>query len=235
MLDLKTTDPRELNRTLPPPFRWTAAVTLAAGSAYCLVLIINVLRRPGTEANPAYFVAFVGSVAAFAAFLSIKLFRGDRIARPVDRPPRRWVVRLLGLPVFLFVGISALLSNTLHERIELGLMALTGLGWLLWPRRFLPTATNEPSARARRWIGDFLRRNWDPIGADTRPGEFGAYVAEVERLVGSQVSPRDLAEYLARVETQRLGYQDTEPKMLVAVAKKLLRLNVSSGGGDPAV
>jgi hypothetical protein len=138
MLDLKAADPRELNRPLPPFLRWTAAVTLAVGGAYCLVLVVNVLRHWGAQPNPAYFVAFIGTVGAVAAFLSIKLFRGDRIARPVDRPPRPWVVRVLGLPVFLFVGISALLSNTAHERIELGLIALTGLGWLLWPRRFLP-------------------------------------------------------------------------------------------------
>jgi len=37
-----------------------------------------------------------------------------------------------------------------------------------------------------------------------------------------------------RVETERLGYQDTDPKMLVPLAKKLLRLNVTSGGGEPA-
>ncbi len=93
---------------------------------------------------------------------------------------------------------------------------------------------NEPSSQGRRWIGDVLRRHWDPIGADTRPSEFAAYVAEVERLIGARVTPRELAEYLVRVETGCLGYQDSEPKMLVPVAKKLLRLNVTSGGGEPA-
>ena len=93
---------------------------------------------------------------------------------------------------------------------------------------------NDQSSQGRRWIGDILRRHWDPIGADTRPGEFAAYVAEVERLIGVHATARELAEYLVRVETQRLGYQDTEPKMLVPVAKKLLRLNVRAGGGEPA-
>jgi len=143
MLDLKATDPRELNRPLPPFLRWVAAITLAVGGAYCFVLVINVLRRWGAQPNPAYFVAFIGTVGAIAAFLSIKLFRGDPIARPVERPPRPWVVRVLGLPIFLFAGLSALLSDTLHERVELGLMALAGLGWLLWPRRFLPPSSEH--------------------------------------------------------------------------------------------
>jgi len=96
------------------------------------------------------------------------------------------------------------------------------------------TSMNEQTSQGRRWIGEILRRHWDPIGAETRPGEFAAHVAEVGRLIGTHVSPRELAEYLVRVETERLGYEDTKPKMLVPVAKKLLRLNVTSGGGEPA-
>jgi len=93
---------------------------------------------------------------------------------------------------------------------------------------------NEQNSQGRRWIEDLLRRHWDPIGADTRPAEFAAFVAKVERLIEMQVRPRELAEYLVRVETESLGYQDSDPKMLVPVAKKLLRLNVSSRGGEPA-
>jgi hypothetical protein len=93
---------------------------------------------------------------------------------------------------------------------------------------------NEQNSQGRRWIEDLLRRHWDPIGADIRPAVFATFVAEVERLIGMQVRPRELAEYLVRVETESLGYQDSDPKMLVSVAKKLLRLNVSSRGGEPA-
>jgi len=96
------------------------------------------------------------------------------------------------------------------------------------------TSMNEQTSQGRRWIAEILRRHWDPIGAETRPSEFAVYVAEVERLIGTHVTPRELAEYLVHVETERLGYQDTKPKMLVPVAKKLLRLNVTSGGGEPA-
>jgi len=102
------------------------------------------------------------------------------------------------------------------------------------PLGSLVTSMNDQTSQGRRWIGDILRRNWDPIGANTRPDEFATHVAEVERLIGAHVRPRELAEYLVRVETERLGYQDTDPKMLVPLAKKLLRLNVTSGGGEPA-
>jgi len=94
--------------------------------------------------------------------------------------------------------------------------------------------TNDKTALGHRWIADILRRNWDPIGADTRPQEFDAYVTEVEHLIGTRSSPRQLAEYLVQVETTRLGYRDTDPKMLVPVARKLLRLNVASGDDEPA-
>ena len=93
---------------------------------------------------------------------------------------------------------------------------------------------NEQAAAASAWIADLLRRNWDPIGADNRPDEFASYVSGVERLIASNVTTRELAEHLVRVETERLGYQDTDPKMLIPVAKKLLRLNLKSGSGESA-
>jgi len=148
VLDLKATDPKELNRPLPPFVRWTSATILAVGSASCFVLVGGVVRHWGAEPNPAYFVAFLGTMGAIAAFLSIKVLRGAPIARPVDRPPRPWVIRMLGLPVFVFIGLSALVSNTLSERIELGLIALTGLGWFVWPRRFLPPTSEHGAQEA---------------------------------------------------------------------------------------
>src|SRR5437899_3062123 len=94
----------------------------------------------------------------------------------------------------------------------------------------------EPSQQALRWIADVLHRHWDPIGVRDEPraqAEHAAYVAGVYRLIVSGATPRQLAEHLVRIETERLGFQDTDPKMLVPVAKKLLKLNVrldSEGG-----
>jgi len=90
----------------------------------------------------------------------------------------------------------------------------------------------------QRWISDILQRHWDPIGINDDPdaqGEYDAYVGGVYRLIASGASPRELAEYLVRVETERLGYQDSDPRMLIPVAKKLLKLNVSLESDEPAV
>lgn len=89
-----------------------------------------------------------------------------------------------------------------------------------------------------RWISDILQRHWDPIGVRDNPAaqaEYDAYVGGVYRLIATGASPRELAEHLARVETERLGYQDTDPKMLIPVAKKLLKLNVRLESDEPAV
>ena len=93
---------------------------------------------------------------------------------------------------------------------------------------------NNKASDARAWIADLLRRNWDPIGADNRVEEFANYVAEVERLIAANVTRRELAEHLVRVETERLGYQDTDPTMLIPLARRLLRLNLKGGSGAPA-
>ncbi len=90
--------------------------------------------------------------------------------------------------------------------------------------------SREDRAReVQRWISDVLQRHWDPIGIRDDPGaqgEYDAYVGGVYRLIATGASPRELAEHLVQVETERLGYQDTDPKMLIPVAKKLLKLNV---------
>ena len=93
---------------------------------------------------------------------------------------------------------------------------------------------NQETSRGRRWIAEVLRRNWDPVGADTSPARFKAFVERIESLISKRVTPKELAEYLVRVETQALGYQDSEPKMLIPVAKKLLRLNATIGPDDSA-
>lgn len=96
------------------------------------------------------------------------------------------------------------------------------------------SSNNHKASQGRRWIAEMLQRNWDPVGADTSPDQFDAFVTEIERLISARATPRQLADYLVRVETERLGWRDTKPKMLIPLAKKLLRLNVSSGSDDSA-
>ncbi len=61
-----------------------------------------------------------------------------------------------------------------------------------------------------------------------------AYVGGVYRLLVSGAGVLELAEHLAQVETDALGFADTDPKMLIPVAKKLLKLNTKLESRGPA-
>ncbi len=97
---------------------------------------------------------------------------------------------------------------------------------------------NSREGRAReiqRAIGEILLRNWDPVGVKDEPraqDEYDAYVGGVYRLIASGATARQIAEHLAHLEAEQLGFADTDPKMLIPLAEKLLRLNVrlESGG-----
>jgi hypothetical protein len=86
-------------------------------------------------------------------------------------------------------------------------------------------------------IADILRRHWDPIGIGNEPraqDEYDAYVGGVYRLLASGASARTVAEHLAKVESDRLGFVDTDPKMLLPVARRLVKLNVRIDPDGPA-
>jgi hypothetical protein len=76
----------------------------------------------------------------------------------------------------------------------------------------------------QRELGDILLRNWDPIGIKDEPeaqDEYDSYVGGVYRLLASGASIKEIATHLASIETSLLGYQDTDPRMLVPVVKML--------------
>ena len=76
-------------------------------------------------------------------------------------------------------------------------------------------------------ISEFLQTHWDPIGVKDEPqaqGEYDGYVGGVYRLLASDASDRQIAQFLADNEAAMLGYEDTNPKMLIPVAQKLQRL-----------
>lgn len=101
-------------------------------------------------------------------------------------------------------------------------------------------APNQGTSSARelqRKIGDTLLRHWDPIGVKDDPecsGEYDSYIGPVYRLLASGASDRDIAEHLVRIETESLGYHDTEWRMLIPVARRLRDVYRSFGGGSPA-
>ena len=89
----------------------------------------------------------------------------------------------------------------------------------------------------QRAIGEVLLRNWDPLGVKDVPqaqDEYEGYVGGVYRLIASGATAKQIAEHLVRIETERLGYPDTDPKMLIPLANKLLRLNVRLESGGSA-
>src|SRR5438093_10717357 len=99
------------------------------------------------------------------------------------------------------------------------------------------TSKEERAREIQRSIAEVLLRNWDPIAVRDLPqaqDEYDAYVGGGYRLIGSGATARQLAEHLARVEADQLGYEDTDPKMLIPVAEKLLKLNVRLDTGGPA-
>src|SRR5688572_2350830 len=99
---------------------------------------------------------------------------------------------------------------------------------------------NSKEERAReiqQAIGEVLLQNWDPIHvkdvAQARD-EYEAYVGGVYRLVASGATARQIAQHLVQIETEQLGFKDTDPKMLIPVANKLMKLNVRLESGGPA-
>ena len=94
---------------------------------------------------------------------------------------------------------------------------------------------DERARRAREIhaeIGRVLLRHWDPLGVAEEPelaDEYQAYIGGVYRLLVSDASDREIAEHLVRLETERLGYEDTPWRMLVPTVEKLRKLNVRLG------
>jgi hypothetical protein len=113
-----------------------------------------------------------------------------------------------------------------------------GSRWDATSQPFFPHDFKQERAREiQRLIAAVLRRDWDPIGLRDMPDsqdEYERYVRGVYRLLVSEASVRELAEHLAEVEAEALGFADTDPKMLIPVAKKLLKWNVRFEPRGPA-
>src|SRR5881296_3827439 len=95
----------------------------------------------------------------------------------------------------------------------------------------------ERTERVLTYTADILRRHWDPIGIKHNPAaqdEYDTYVWGVYRLIAAGATARQLAEHLVQIETDRLGFVDTDPKLLIPVAEKLLKLNLQLPPNEPA-
>ncbi|MGH7416911.1 MAG: hypothetical protein ACREKB_03950 [Candidatus Rokuibacteriota bacterium] len=97
------------------------------------------------------------------------------------------------------------------------------------------TSREERADEIQEQIKEVLLRDWDPIGVAEEPrahDEYDAYVGGVYRLLASGAQPRVVAEHLARIEAERMGFTTVAAKLL-RVAQKLcaldVRLKISDG------
>jgi hypothetical protein len=94
----------------------------------------------------------------------------------------------------------------------------------------------EPST-VQTEIARLLLRHWDPLGVAGQPEGSAAvagYVDPVLDLLAAKASDRALAEHLAHVETERLGYADSEWRMLVPSVRQLRKLYHRLSRDSPA-
>ena len=139
MLDPRLlSDPRLMNQPVSPRARWPLAFILAGGFGLCLALDVDTLRHWEDRPHPVFQLLFLTVVGLAAAVVALRLFRGDPVIKPVQRPPRAIIIRVLGLLILGICGLVALVSESCGERVEFGAMALGGLGSLLWPTQFFP-------------------------------------------------------------------------------------------------
>ena len=139
MLDPRLlSDPRLMNQPVSPRARWPLAFILAGGFGLCLALDVDTLRHWEDRPHPVFQLLFLTVVGLAAAVVALRLFRGDPVIKPVQRPPRAIIIRVLGLLILSICGLVALVSESCGERVEFGTMALGGLGSLLWPTQFYP-------------------------------------------------------------------------------------------------
>jgi hypothetical protein len=139
MIDLRFfLDPEKMNEPVSPWARWPLGVILAAGFLLCVGLSVDTVRQWETLPHPAFQMVVFSTMGVAAGVVAVKLFRGDRIAAPVQTAPRPIIVRIVGVPIFVVYGLMALTSHLWSQRIEFGAMALGGLGFVLWPTAFFP-------------------------------------------------------------------------------------------------
>jgi len=92
-------------------------------------------------------------------------------------------------------------------------------------------STHALFRQLRRPIGDLLLRSWDPIGVQDVPeaqDEYDNYVPRVFSLLANRATPKQVADYLFAVETDRMGMTGDDSKR-DAVSRQLVALAVEHG------
>jgi hypothetical protein len=99
------------------------------------------------------------------------------------------------------------------------------------------TSREERAREIQSQIREILLRDWDPIGVKEEAraqDEYDGYIGGVYRLLASGASSRSVAEHLARVEAEQMGFGAPADK-LMDVATRLCALDVNLRIADGAV
>ena len=99
------------------------------------------------------------------------------------------------------------------------------------------TSREERAQEIQQQIRAVLLGHWDPIGVADEPqaqDEYDSYVGGVYRVLASGAQPAAVAEHLARIETEQMGFSTAAAKLL-PVAEKLCALDVTLGISNGAV
>ena len=78
-------------------------------------------------------------------------------------------------------------------------------------------------------IRQILLYEWDPIGVKEIPearDEYDSYVSGVYRLLTSNISAQQIAEHLAKVESEQMGLNPQPMQHLLQIANHLLSIDV---------
>ena len=81
----------------------------------------------------------------------------------------------------------------------------------------------------QREIADILLKDWDPIGIQEFPeasDEYDSYVGQVYRMIASGAEAVTIAQHLKTIEVSLMGLGASDPDRTLAVAQKLIAINV---------
>ena len=82
-------------------------------------------------------------------------------------------------------------------------------------------------AERHRQIGAVLLHDWDPIGVAAEPKareEYSSYIWGTYEVAMKTRSASDVAQYLSRIETERMGMSGRNPQYLLPVGQKIVDL-----------
>ena len=91
------------------------------------------------------------------------------------------------------------------------------------------TSKKHQARKIRDNIRQLLLKEWDPIGIGDMPAaqdEYDSYIGGVYRLLASGATKHQVAEHLAKIARDWMGFETARAEELLPVADQLLRLSV---------